>query len=275
MNIVTARPMRSWMIALALSFLYSLSLMACDFRPEVKSVYSLSGPVSLAFRDLGLLKSTKLKGVSVFHPIEKEKFSGTYLPGGVFLSHDTVKSLAGSLIFYDESRELGRILKRYPSIKSIEIKTRSLNPLEVILLMEKELASYVWACDLNSMSSRMVTRLSELKKIIPKKKTIFFFLGPIQSGRLPELLMVQDGVVKWMLDQKLITTYPSPLAYVNWSSKILNTFQKDILKVGIVDSGSRMQKERKISQAGINLTFPGSLIPGFGQVEAMIYLFSL
>ena len=36
MNTVTARPMRSWMLALLVSFYLSLTSFACDFAPEVK-----------------------------------------------------------------------------------------------------------------------------------------------------------------------------------------------------------------------------------------------
>lgn len=261
------------MIALALSFLFSISTFACDFRPEVKGVYSLAGSATLALRDLGLLQSPKLKGVSVFHPVDKANFKGAFLPGGVFLSHESIKNLSGSLLFFDESRELSRILARYPKIKAVEIKTRSLKPLEVVALMEKTLASYVTSCDLSSMTTKMQTRLSELKALIPKNKTILFFLGSIQNNRLPELLMVEDGIVQWMVDEKLIKTYPSKLAYVNWSSKILNSLPKDVMKVGLKDSGNEMKKGVTISESGTNLTYPGALIPGFGQVEAMIYLF--
>ncbi len=85
--------------------------------------------------------------------------------------------------------------------------------------------------------------------------------------------MVNDGVVKWLVDEELIKTYPAPLAYVNWSAKIMQGLPKDSYKVGIKDSGNSLEEKIEKSAQIINLTYPGSLIPGSGQVEAMIYLF--
>lgn len=263
------------MITLLLSLIVavSTSYASCDFAKEIKSVYSLSGPVTLILKDLDLLKNEKLKGVSVFHPVAKKDFHGVFLPGGVFLSHDTIKGLAGSVLFYDESRELTRIFSRYEGIKAVEIKTRSLTPLEVMQAMEKQLRPYLVGCDLAKLTSHLKSRLEELKILIHKDSTFLFFLGLIQNDKLPELVMVQDGVVKWMIQEKLLKTYPSELGYVNWSARILNNLPKGAFHVGLKDSGSSMDTEIKKNQLIINLTYPGALIPGSGQVEAMIYLF--
>jgi hypothetical protein len=262
------------MFILLLSLILGISTSySCDFAKDVKSVYSLSGPVTLILKDLALLKNTKLKAVSVFHPVDKKDFAGAFLPGGVFLSHDTIKSLDGSVLFYDESRELNRIFSRYPAIKSVEIKTRSLTPLEVMLAMEQQLKPFLVGCDLGKLTTQLTKRLEVLKKLTKKDSTILFFLGLIQNNKLPELVMVQDGVVKWMIQEKLIKSYPSELAYVNWSARIINNLPKDTFRVGLKDSGNSMELGIKKNDHTINLTYPGAFIPGSGQVEAMIYLF--
>lgn len=262
------------MFALLASLIICASTLACDFSSDVKSVYSLAGSVSLAFRDLGLIKSPKLKGVSVFHPVHRKSFTGTFLPGGVFLSHQTLSELSGSLLFYDESRELTRILDRYKEIKKIEIRTRNLTPQEVEKNSETVLKPFVTNCDLPSLSANLEKKLSLLKEIIPKNKTLLLFLGLLTEARTPDLLMVNDGIVKWMVQEKLIKSYPSKLSYVNWSSKVMQGLPRDSLRVGVKDSGSEMITKVEKKPQHINLVFPGALIPGTGQVDAMIYLFN-
>lgn len=261
------------MLALLASLLFSFAALACDFNPTVKNVYSLAGSVTLALRDLQLLGSPKLRGVSIFHPVDKKIFKGQILPGGIFLSHDTIKNLKDSVLFYDESLEMTRILSRYPEVKAVQVKTRSLTPMEAVKSTAQILATYVQGCDLQVLSQKLQGQLNLLKAKHPQNKTILFFLGAAVGNRLPELLMVNDGVVKWMVGEKLIKTYPSPLPYVSWSSKVMQQMPKDSLKVGIKDSGSEMVSKLEKSRGTINLTYPGALIPGSGQVEAMLYLF--
>ena len=261
------------MLALLASLFFSFSTFACDFAPEVKNVYSLAGSVTLALRDLNLLSDPKLRGVSIFHPIDKKVFKGQILPGGIFLSHDTIKKLKDSILFYDESLEMTRILSRYPEVKAVQVKTRSLTPIEVVKETARVLSPYLKSCELNSLSQKLQAKLDQLKTKHPSNKTMLFFLGTAVGNRLPELLMVNDGVVKWMVGEKLIKTYPSPLAYVSWSSKLMQEIPQNALKVAIKDSGSDMVSKVEKSGETINLTYPGALIPGSGQVEAMIYLF--
>ena len=262
------------MIALLVSFLISISFsFSCDFQKDIKSVYSLSGPVTLALQDLKLLQNKKLLGISIFHPIPKKEFAGKFLPGGLFLSHETIKNFSGSVLFYDESRELSKILARYKDIKAVEIKNRSMTPPEVMKNLTAQLKTYLSGCDLKGMENSLDLKLVKLKKLIRSKSHFLFFLGLIQGDRLPEMLMVNDGVVKWMKDEKLIQTYPSDLPYVNWSPKILNELPKDTYRIGLKDSGDTMEVKLEKKQNVINLTYPGAFIPGRGQVDAMIYFF--
>jgi len=261
-------------IFLASLIFFSSHSFACAFNKNIKSVYSLSGPVTLALKDLGLIKSKTLKGVSIFHPVSKTEFGGKFLPGGVFLSHNAIKDFKGSVVFYDESRELTRIFSRYEDIKAIEIKSRSITPLEVMAKLESDLAPYLSRCDLFGLSKKLKQRQEYLKALVPKNMTLLFFLGLIQGEKYPDLLMVNDGIVKWLVQEKLINTYPSELPYVNWSAKIMQTMSGDAVKVGLKDSGNSLETKMNRNGNVVNLTYPGSLIPGSGQVEAMIYLFN-
>jgi hypothetical protein len=261
------------MLALLVSLLISFSTHACEFSPKVKSVYSLAGSVTLALRDLDLIKTPKLLGISIFHPVDKKVFRGEILPGGIFLSHDTIKRLKGSVLFYDESREMTRILSAYPEVTAIQVKTRGLTPVQVVEQTNSQLKPFLNNCDLKIVSQKLEQKLKILKNVIPAKSSLLFFLGTIVNNRLPELLMVNDGVMKWLMDEKLIQTYPSPLSYVNWSAKILLEMPNQAIRLGVKDSGSEMTQKVEKLDHHINLTYPGALIPGSGQVEAMIYLF--
>jgi hypothetical protein len=263
------------MFVLLVSLLLNLSTtFACDFQNEIKSVYSLSGPVTLAFQDLKLLQNKKLLGISIFHPIAKKDFSGKFLPGGLFLSHETIKSFSGSVLFYDESRELSKIIANYKDIKAVEIKNRTMTPPQVVKDLAIQLKTYLSGCDLKEIEKSLDLKLAKLKKMIRKKTHYLFFLGQIRGERLPEMLMVSDGVVKWMKDEKLIQTYPSELPYVNWSPKILNELPRETYRIGLKDSGNSMEIKLERKQNIINLTYPGAFIPGRGQVDAMIYFFA-
>lgn len=259
------------MLILLLSLIVSFTVLACDFSPQVKRIYSLSGATTLLLKDLNLISHPKLKGVSIFHPVAASEFSGEFLPGGVFLSHGAVKKLSGSVVFYDESLELTKIFARYPDIDAVEIKTRSMTPEGAIHSLQI-VHKYFSHCPLSNQKNKIQDRLNELRKLIVAKPKILFFLGHFSHGKSPELLMIQDGVVKWMIEENLIETYPSQLAYVNWSSRIMNKLSGH-KRIGIKDSGREMTVKVEKSGNEINLTYPGALIPGFGQVEAMIYLF--
>ena len=262
------------MITLLVSLLFNISnSSSCDFNKEIKSVYSLSGSVTLALRDLGLLKNKKLLGISSFHPVPQKDFNGKFLPGGIFLSHETIQTFSDGVLFYDESRELSRIFNRYKSINAIEIKTRSLTPLESAISIEKQLKPFLVGCDLEGLTSKLKLKTEKLKGLVRNDSTYIFFVGPIKNKKRPELVMVQDGFVKWLLQEKLIKSYPSELSYVNWSARIMNNLLTGTVEVGVRDSGSSMEIGFKKEDHIINLTYPGALIPGTGQIDAMIYMF--
>jgi hypothetical protein len=246
---------------------------ACDFSPNIKSVYSLSGSVTLNLREFGLLTNKKLLGISVFHPISKKEFGGKRIPGGVFLSHEKIKEFTGAIVFYDESRELKKIFSSYKNIQFVEINTRQKNPLQVQSYLKDKMNPFLSGCQFSKIQLDMEAKLRELKVLANKKETFLFFLGLIRGKKLPEILMVQDGVVKWLSEERLIKTYPSELAYVNWSARVMNHLPENTYRIGLKDSGGNLIQEVEKLDHDINLTYPGGLIPGIGQVDAMIYLF--
>jgi hypothetical protein len=272
--------MNLWIsISLSLLFLIPQRIEAeCSFRDEDQSIYSLSGPVTVALKELKLLKLSHVKGVSIFHPIASDEFSGKLLPGGIFLSREVMKEMKGSLVFFDESRELGKILSSMKELKLREVKTRGLTPEEVTSLMIKELKAITKDCD-KEFESFLLKSQKLSKEILskaPKNFSAVFYLGELRNQKRPDLAMVNDGIVKWLKDQGKLKTYPSELAYVSWSAKIIHELPEETLHIGVIDSGGKMKKEfKKLDSRRINFTYPGSLIPGLSQQEAWLYLLNL
>lgn len=267
--------MNLWMkILLSFSFVFSISLFACDFKSEVKTVYSLSGPVTTALKEYGLLRHPKLKGISYFYPADEKDFSGKIIPGGVFLSPTLLQEFQGAVVFYDDSEELKKTFSRMSEVKSREMLTRNLLPHEVTNLVTRELDSIVQNCHQKKASFIERTKDTQQKivKLLPELKEVVFYLGEMTSTRPPELIIANDGVVKWLRQEKKIKTYPSQMAYVNWSAKIMQQMSGKVLKVGIKDSGREKTKQlKKISPFEMTLIYPGALTPGLDQLEAILY----
>jgi len=246
---------------------------ACDFKSQEKSFYSLSSPVTDVFHRLGLLKKSSLKAVSVFHPIKESDFSGEILPGGVFLSSEKLQQMKGGIVFYDESFDLKKMFNLHPTITAVEIKTRSLTPFEVITEVEKKLSPFLKDCHWSQVKEEMKTKLNKLSGLIKKKPYLLFFLGHPQGIKWPSTLMLNDGVVKWMLENKMIHSFPSTLSYVQWSSKMMSQVPKTHWKLGLKDSGRSWEIKIEKVLEGYELTYPGALSPGFGQVDSLLYFF--
>lgn len=242
----------------------------CDFKKDVSKVVSLSGSTTVVLRELGLLTHSKVQGVSVFNPVTSSEFKGRVYPGGIFLSHQALSELMGAVIFYDESRELNKIFKSRSGFVAQEIKTRNLTPLEAIDVTLETMIKFLDGCDLKmtSMKNNAKNIQLEILKKLPPKLNVIFYLGEFLGGRPPEMVMVNDGVVKWLIEEKRINTYPSELAYVNWSAKLIKDFPPSTLHVAVKDSGRDGEKKIKRSSTGMTLIYPGSLVPGLSQLEA-------
>lgn len=251
--------------------LYCVSTFAqCEFANNT-GVVSLSGTTTVLFKELGLL--TKLKGISVFNPVTKEEYNGKVYPGGIFLSQSALVELKGVHVFYDESRELGKIFKSQ-QIRSVEIKSRNQTPSETIHRALKEIIPLTIGCDkkVAELEKKRINLEQKLLNLIQSKKSVLFFLGEFKADRLPEMIMSNDGVVKLLREKNKINTYPTELAYVNWSAKILQELQ-GMIYIGVTDPARENKKEVKKVGAKINFAYPGSLVPGLSQLEAFTFLF--
>ena len=258
-------------IFLSLFFLSFYVEAACEFKPRALKVISLSGTSTVVFKELGLL--SKLHGISVFNPISEKEFSGKVYPGGIFLSHSALSELEGSVVFYDESRDLRKVLSSRKAVNALEIHTRGLTPKESMSATLKTITPYVQNCEANisALNSKIKTLEEKLLKKIPDNQSVVFYLGDFQHQRAPEFVMVNDGVVKWLKDLKKIKTYPTDLAYVNWSSKLMSEMPEATLHVGIKDPGREDKREIKRSSQRMTFIYPGSLVPGVTQLEAFLY----
>lgn len=240
----------------------------------MKKVYSLSGPITVALKEIGLLEDPALKAISIFHPVSTKEFGGEFLPGGIFLSRENSMAMIGSHVFYDDSRELTKMLSSL-SLKFIEIKTRGLVPTDVTRNISEILKKHTSGCEarIRSYQQKAEKTAEEVLKKVPADFKAVFFLGKIKNNRLPEMALVNDGIIKWLNEKKKLKTYPSELAYVSWSAKIMNSLPAATLRVGIIDSGAQIQRSiEKLPSGAINLAFPGALIPGLSQLEAWLYL---
>lgn len=260
------------LILLSFFLLRDKAQATCEFRPATMKVYSFSGPVTVIFKEMGLL--SKVKGVSLFHPVSPTEYKGEFFPGGVFLSREVLRKLEGGLLFYDESRELSKIVSPLSSLQSVELKTRGLVPSEVVNLVLEKIAPYLQGCakEMKEVHEKVLRLEKDLLAHWKMSVPVIFFLGNFKSGKAPELVMVNDGVVKWLIQHKKIKTYPTDLAYINWSAKIMNEMPKDSIKVGLLDSGSRMEKSIIKDGTQYTLVYPGALVPGLTQLEAWNYL---
>lgn len=261
-------------ILLSLTWLIASNAFGiCEFKSEVTKVFSLSGSTTVLLKELGLLKHSKVKGISVFNPVSAGEFSGKVYPGGIFLSRDSLTEFNDGIVFYDESRELTKILNSMSAINGREIKTRSLSPLQAFDKTLKEVSFYLKDCEdkARMLREKFLGLEEELLKKVPKGLSVVFYLGELRRDRFPEMAIVNDGVVKWLKDKQSIKTYPSTLAYVNWSSRIMQSLPKNTLHVGIKDSGNSGERAIKRSSQKMTLIYPGALAPGLSQLEAFLY----
>jgi hypothetical protein len=253
-------------------FFITLAQASCAFKADVRSVYSLSAPVTLALRDLDLLKSGIVKGVSVFHPLKQEDFSGAILPGGIYLSTKVSQDFEKSVVIFDESRELRKNL----SGKLVEIKTRDLEPLDVSEEIIAKLKPLLQHCEneLRKWKEETLLLQSKLLGLVKNKPSIVFYLGEFIRGRPPEMIISHDGVVKLLKLKGKINSYPSTLAYTPWSARIISSMPVRTLSLYIKDSGREQTTSiTQVSELGWNVKYPGALTPGKTQIEAWIYLF--
>lgn len=263
MNTAIARPMRPWMKILFSLLLLSFSAYStCHFKE--RKVYSLSGPATKIIEEMGLLH--QLKGISVFYPAIKN-FKGEIIPGGIFLSPSKLLEMEDSVVFFDQSQELRKTFAR-KRMKAIEVNGRNKSPAEVVTTTRDLLAPYIEGCDFGPVLEKTEELEKKITVRMKEKMKVIFFLGEVGNGKLPELVIANDGIALWLKKKSLIDGYPSELAYVNWSGSLLESLKKDHLLLGLKEGS-----EPKITgdHSRSTLTYPGILIPGLHQLEAWLW----
>jgi hypothetical protein len=230
--------------------------------------------MTVLLKEIGLMNHPSLVGISVFNPVSKKNNNKKIYPGGIFLSNSTLQEFKDSVVFFDESRQVKNVLKLGEGIIAEEIKTRNFLPLDVMKLLGEKLRKYTVDCEKELVVYQKKGEViqNQLLKKIPNGIEILFYLGGFKGERLPETVIVQDGVVKLLIEKNKIKTYPSHLSYVNWSAKVMLSFSKKLKHVAVIDSGMNFTQEVQKASQRFTLIYPGSLVPGLSQLEAFSYL---
>lgn len=260
--------MNLW-IRICVSFLLLTEVsLACSLN--TRGVISLSGPVSTYLDQLGIVN--ELEAISSFHPVKN--FKGVKLAGGLYLSTSTLKSMEGKTVFFDKSRELKKVLERFPKIKTIELDSRRKGPKEVIDQTAEALRPYLKNCDeKQGLFNKEISQLEAHIKTNSKKiRESIFFLGHINE-KLPDTILSNDGFVYWLKKEGLMESYPTDLEYVNWSMKVISPLRGKYFFFGVEDSfNTGMMKVEKKTEKVFNVSYPGALTPGYTQLEFMKFL---
>lgn len=262
--------MKTWLSFFIISF---SSWGSCGFNPEIKSIYSLSGSFTTALKEVGLHQSPKLKGISSFYQTQGSEFETQRIPGGSLLSPATARSFREGVVVFDESQETEKILRAFAKGVTLKkISTRNLTPIEVTELMIDVLKDLTSGCEAELARFQSTVRSVEkdILQKLPKDFKAVFFLGGFQSLSSPDLVMANDGFVKWLREKKKIETYPTELSYVSWSAKLLKEKMGDALRIGLVDSDKAdcIKKD----QRKYTCHFPRALTPGIDQLRALDFI---
>ncbi len=254
--------------------LFIQSTWACRIK---QPIVSLSGPMSYLLKDLGLTTDTNLKAVSSFHHFVKE-FNGQRIAGGIYLSLKKMKELGTEpyVLFADESQELRSRISFYKTqVDNLQdvrfVDTRNKDPFEVTEQLLQSIQPYLTQeCGYKVQNLRKdLIRIMGLAKNIkfPKGKSWLFYLGDKSPGNQNQTLMVNDSFNLFFKANQNFKTYPSTLAYVSPSAKIMRKIWKNSIKVGLVESEQRELKVEKVKKNMFNLYQEGILYPGLSQVH--------
>ncbi|MAZ48873.1 MAG: hypothetical protein CME65_09935 [Halobacteriovoraceae bacterium] len=228
-----------------------------------KEVVSLSGPMTHLIEEMNLLDDPKLKAISKFHPLEKP-FKKKVLAGGLFLSPHVFRDYKDSLIIFDKSREFEYLLKKTEHKDYIEIDSRDQDPFEVINILVLRIRPVLKGCrdELKSLEKKFQNLRENLLKAKLNLKALFF-LGD-QKRKLPETIISHDGFVLFLKKFDNFKTYPSDLAYVTWSSKIMKEL-KDYRKIGLIEAQHEVLTRIEREDGHYDLAFRGIMTPGIRQ----------
>jgi hypothetical protein len=215
-----------------------------------------------------------IEAISTFHPVNNKRI--TKLGGGVFLTKKAFKSsLKNKIIFFDQSMEIRRNLSKLTEGSIVEVFTRKLGAFEAYKVSVEILSSFLLGCEgriiaINNKVNGIRERLLKTKF----KRRVLFYLGEFKENKKdPDLLIVNDGFVKDLVEFGRLKTYPSSLEYVSWSQKILKTL-KGSLHLSVTDGFEDHIEITSLSNEKIALKFRGALAPGIRQVYLIDSLIS-
>ncbi len=218
----------------------------------------------MLLEELSLLD--QIKAISVFHPVKSKKISK--IAGGIFLTKRAFDSKKKKIIFFDESIEVRRTLKNIENAEILEVFTRKIGAFEAYKVSKEILSSFTKNCE--ARIKEIDKRVKKIRLGLSQKKflkTYLFYLGKFEKNKKdPELLIVNDGFVKDLIQHSNIKTYPSPLEYVTWSTKILKTISKNAIKLSISDGKLDNIEKKEIEPLKYSLFYRGALSPGIRQV---------
>jgi hypothetical protein len=232
-----------------------------------KKIISFSGPLTTFLEELKLLDDKNLVGISKLTPlITKTKVSR--FAGGIFISKKMLKNYNETLFFYDKSIDLTKTFKRSAVKSYIELDTRDIDPFEVLDYILKKISPHLSNCgkEIQKFKANISKIDRNLKANFTKKKIVFFLGSITRAKKLPELVISNDGFVKYLRVNKLIDTYKSEFAYVSWSQKELNKLKKTHYLIGVNDSENKTTQVQTISKRYLNILLRGALVPGIRQV---------
>jgi len=218
-------------------------------------------------QNLGLEKDKSIKLYSNYFPLNNQQ--AKEVSGGIFISHNVIKESLVDTIFYDKSLELDKSFTRLREVSSFAIDTNGLDPFEAYEHSLTQLKKRLINCNDEIHSLNQV--VSKIKKLRTKKKKVVFFLGEINKDlKLPELVMANDGFVNYLKSNLNYSSYPTELAYLSWSQKIIRKLENEgYLFYGIVASNTERFEVKKISDRHFNIYSHEALIPGLSQIFFM------
>lgn len=254
-------------------FLFSsvfFQVRPCSFKSS-KKLGVLSGGLTLIIKELGLLSSSRISYLPRFALTEEERkvYRNKAISVGIFLSPKISNKMKGHHILFDESLELEKQLKRLPDTSLSKFSSRGKNPFEAITIGLEIVLPLVENCEKEISNFR--ERVKKWQKAIDlfqwREQGVLFFLGELKKNEYPEMMMVRDGFVDYLLEKRKIFTYPSSLPYVIWSEKILKNFLKreNIIQIGLYGS-----KISQVSSRKWNMGMEKMFIPGVGQVKFLL-----
>lgn len=240
--------------------IYSSSLISCELK---QNIVSLSGPMTMMLEETKLLEKPQVLAISKFHPVKNS--TKKRLAGGVFLAKKTMEEYRNAIIFYDKSKNLSNSLgKVIPAENLIEINSREKDPFDVSIENLGILNRYVTNCsELNNLLVRLKKEKKQLSKLSFKKKAVFF-LGTVKK-KLPQQVIANDGVVLFLKKHNGLKSYPSTLAYVPWSQKILKKLD-GYSYIGMEDGSNDLLQRKDINHKRSDWKMRGIFIPGIRQV---------